>query len=122
MDINQLKETIGRRLKQARKECDLTQDEVAERLGLSSVGYGSFERGANLIALNHLIEVSRILGKPLTYFLPTPYVTLEELNDLFHDPLFQDFLALWPRLDDEGRALLLQLAELSATRAERRGK
>ena len=100
MDINLLKETIGRRLKQARKECDLTQDEVAERLGLTSVGYGSFERGTNLIALNYLIEVSRILDKPLTYFLPSPYVSPEELNDITHDPQFHAFIETWRLLTE----------------------
>lgn len=119
MDIDQLKETIGRRLKQARKEYDLTQGEVAEKLDLTSVAYGSFERGTNLIALNYLIEVSRVLNKPITYFLPHAF-TEAELNDLTHDPRVQDILEAWRTLaaldDPEPCDVIHDLAVYLATK------
>ena len=114
MDINLLKQTIGRKLKQARKDQDLTQDDVAAKLDISAVAYGSFERGTNLIALNYLIEVSRILNKPLTFFLSS-YVTPEELNDILHHPLTARLLAAFAALPaDDARRTIVEFTELAA--------
>lgn len=112
MDIELLKKTIGRKLKQARKDNDLTQDDVAAKLDISAVAYGSFERGTNLIGLNYLIEISRIFSKPLGDFLPG-YLTPEELNDLSHHPLFQRLLTAFAALpDDDARLVFVNAMEI----------
>jgi transcriptional regulator with XRE-family HTH domain len=38
-------QAVGHRLRVARERQGLSQEEVAERLGMSAVGYGHYERG-----------------------------------------------------------------------------
>lgn len=61
--------TIARQLKAARERTDFSQEDVAKRLGMSSVNYGDFERGKVLPSINYLADLSKILDKPITYFL-----------------------------------------------------
>jgi len=89
---------IAQKLRTAREEKDLSQEDVAKQLGVTAGAYGSFERATNLIALNYLIDLSRILQKPITYFLPPHVVTDAERNDSMHDPLLQELVANWPRI------------------------
>jgi len=123
LDINLLKQTIGRKLKQARKDQDLTQDDVAAKLDISAVAYGSFERGTNLIALNYLIEVSRIFGKPLTFFLSS-YVTPEELNDPLADPYVQRYIAAIATINDRNiiESNLTVLEHIATVQAAKRNE
>ena len=48
------------------------QVEVAERLGLIKETYSSWERAVRLMPTNYLPEVSRILRRPIGYFLGEP--------------------------------------------------
>ena len=111
MDKSQLAKQIGRRIAEAREQAGLSRDEVGKQLGLSERGYGHIEAGRSLITLDHLIQLPRILGKPVTYFLPIHILTEAELNDLTHDPLLQQFIAAWPDLDLDQRRAFVHLAK-----------
>jgi putative transcriptional regulator len=62
---------IGARLKRRRLDRNLTQQEVADRAGLTRVTVGEFERGAPAGLLT-LIRILRVLGglEELESFLP----------------------------------------------------
>jgi transcriptional regulator with XRE-family HTH domain len=64
-------EDIGRRLKRRRLDRNLTQQEVADRAGLTRTTIGEFERGASSSMLT-LIRILRVLGalEELDNFLP----------------------------------------------------
>ena len=51
---------IGKRLKEAREKCNLTQAEVAEILGIHTNSYGNFERGTERPSLTKIIQCSII--------------------------------------------------------------
>ncbi len=95
IDVDKLKEEIGDKLREAREEKSMSQDEVAKMLGLSKVGYGALERGKNLISLNYLIALTYILQKPITYFIPGQYLTEEERQDALADPRLRFIVDLW---------------------------
>jgi transcriptional regulator with XRE-family HTH domain len=120
VDIEQLKAEIGEKLKAAREAKRMSQEELANRLGLSKVGYGALERGKNLIGLQHLISLTFILEKPVTYFLPRYAISEDELNDLSHDPLWQELASLWPDLTAEDVDAFMVLIRIAAAR--RRGE
>ncbi|OQA42696.1 MAG: Helix-turn-helix domain protein [Chloroflexi bacterium ADurb.Bin325] len=64
------REIAGRvRAARERAEPKLTQDEMGERLGLSRVAYGHYERGLTPFTILHLFQVAHILGQPVEYFL-----------------------------------------------------
>lgn len=55
----------------ARKEKKLSQQEMAEKLGISRVSYGAKERGDKAFTLDEMFRISKILGKGLDdIFLP----------------------------------------------------
>jgi transcriptional regulator with XRE-family HTH domain len=75
---------IGKRIRSARVAAGLTQREVAEALKLSHVGFGDIERGKNEPSLQYLEHLSRILGKPVTWFLGIETELADDEAELLH--------------------------------------
>ncbi len=53
--------SIGRRIQQYRKKKGLTQEQLAEKVGLSTNYISAVERGVNALNLDKLVEVINIL-------------------------------------------------------------
>ena len=53
---------IGQRLKKARKEKNLTQEELAEKIDVSIAFLSRIERGSSQINLKRLSQICEILG------------------------------------------------------------
>lgn len=64
-----LAKQIGRRLKQAREERRLTQEEMGIALGIERAAYANIETGRSLLTIEHLMKLPDIFQKPVTYFL-----------------------------------------------------
>lgn len=60
---------IAQRVKAARNAAELSQEELGRKIGLTKVGYGEYERGHRLFDTEQLAQLSRALGRPITYFL-----------------------------------------------------
>lgn len=56
---------IGRHIRAARKEQKMTQETVAEKLGMSVAHFGKVERGDRPVNLQRLSEISLLLNTPL---------------------------------------------------------
>ena len=85
--MQNLKRSIGSRLKKRRKQLHLTQENMAEKLNISIKHYGEVERGNAGLSLENLVEVSDILGVSLDYLIKgidtctTPFPEYSQLND-----------------------------------------
>lgn len=64
-----LAQNIGRRIAQRRKEMGLTQEQAAERAGLSAQFFACVERGLKNIRAESLLRVSRALEVSADYLL-----------------------------------------------------
>lgn len=90
--MEQYKQEIGARLKQARREKDLTQEKFSEMLGISQKHYSEVERGLAGLSVKHLIQISDILCISLDYLLkgteftplPEQIQTNNQLNEIFY--------------------------------------
>jgi transcriptional regulator with XRE-family HTH domain len=90
--MEQYKQEMGARLKQARREKDLTQEKFSEMLGISQKHYSEVERGLAGLSVKTLIEISDILEISLDYLLkgreflslPSQFQTNTQLNELFY--------------------------------------
>ena len=71
----------GGRLHEARVDAGLSQEALAEKLGLSQVGYSGMERGRTMIGVNVLLEVCQVLGRPVTYFVGGGVVGIEDVSE-----------------------------------------
>lgn len=96
---------IGGRIKQARKSCSMTQENLAERLDVS-IGYVSqLERGITKISLDLLASISNILNRDLSYFVcGANYLS----GSYLEDELVREF----SRLTAEHKKLVLQMIDL----------
>ena len=59
---------FGKRVKIARIERDLTQDELAIAIEMKQKSISSYETGAAFPSLETLEKLSNILKKPISYF------------------------------------------------------
>jgi len=59
---------IGRRLRQARLAENLTQEGLAQKLGISFQQVQKYENGSNRISTTRLWHISNALDIPVTYF------------------------------------------------------
>ena len=60
---------MGRRIRKARKELELTQVELAERVGVSATFIGHVERGSRVASLETLLSLCRGLDVSADYLL-----------------------------------------------------
>lgn len=67
---------VGRKLRWRRRELSLSQEALAERLGVTFQQIQKYERGTNRISAGRLYELSRELDTSINYF----YTGLEEVS------------------------------------------
>jgi transcriptional regulator with XRE-family HTH domain len=60
--VDELKEKFGKRLRLIRRQMDLTQEQLAERVGLSVEFISNIERGINSPSFKTLENLERVLG------------------------------------------------------------
>lgn len=70
---------FGEQLRQRRKEAQLTQGQVAERVGLTRTSVTNIERGRQHIALHQLFLLASAVGVEPGDLLPDQKVALDEL-------------------------------------------
>lgn len=60
---------IGRKIRLRRVQLGLSQEELAERLGISYQQVQKYEKGASQLTVDRLQEMARSLSVPIDYFL-----------------------------------------------------
>jgi transcriptional regulator with XRE-family HTH domain len=59
---------IGRRIRARRIECELSQQQLGEELGITFQQVQKYEKGANRVGAGRLQRIGRILQVPMTFF------------------------------------------------------
>lgn len=95
---------MGLRMKNARKKLHLTQEDMAEQLGVSVKHYSGIERGVAGVSLETLVNVSNILNVSLDY--------LVKGNEMSNEYIPSRLSELYLRYPVEKRSDLLKLLEL----------
>ena len=62
-------ENFGARIKEARNEKDLTQEQLAEKVGISTVYMGEIERDIKQPSLSVLLDIAEALDVSVDYLL-----------------------------------------------------
>ncbi|MDY2720269.1 MAG: helix-turn-helix transcriptional regulator [Candidatus Faecousia sp.] len=62
-------EAYVKKIRDLREDADLTQTQVAERLGTSQTMYARYERGASELPIRHLISLCRLYHVSADYIL-----------------------------------------------------
>ena len=107
-------------LKLLRVRAGLSQDEMAERLGIKTSRYGTWERGERMMSLEQACQVAEVLGctleelvgrsSAITQRAPATDPSLSELNDC------------WEAASDSGRGTMLDVARAMRATSKRPGR
>lgn len=84
---------LGRRIRRAREEASLSQDVVAQHLGLSCSTVSLIESGKRKVDSLELQKFSRLIGKSVLFFLEEESGSLEASNLDEDDPTASLFSA-----------------------------
>jgi len=76
--IDQLYKAIGRRIRDARQQADITQTSLAKRLGKTRSSVANFEAGRQRITVHGLMQVAEELNVPVQSLLAEPAHALEQ--------------------------------------------
>jgi transcriptional regulator with XRE-family HTH domain len=87
-----MKMTIGERIKAVRKQAGMTQQELADRLGISYVGISNWESGKRKPKQETLERIAAVLDVPLGVLTNTHYMGEMELSEFVN--------RAWPRADN----------------------
>lgn len=68
---------VGRRIRQARRDAKLTQEQLGKMIGLTFQQVQKYEKGVNRISAGRLFEIAHALGITITYF----YEGVDELME-----------------------------------------
>jgi len=112
---------VGRRIRQRRKAVNVTQEALADALGLTFQQIQKYERGSNRVSASKLYQIASTLGVPINYFFegladPSADSTTSEtgfdrdINDFLMSPEGLEIAALFGRIHKPGmRRQIVQL-------------
>lgn len=81
---------IGMNIAEARKQALLTQEQFAERIGVSVQAVSKWENGRNLPDIENLMLIAEITNKPYSYFLDPVSDDAKDYSFLVRDRMFQE--------------------------------
>ena len=96
---------IGRRIKEARTEQKMTQENLADRLDISIAFLSRVETGKAHVNLKRLTQIAEILNVSPSYLLTGSNTTSK-------DYLREDFRIILDRCSPEQQKLIYQISEL----------
>jgi len=111
---------VGRRIRARRLECWLTQQELAQGLGISFQQIQKYERGTNRVSAGRLPAICNLLQVPITFFYDSAAPTQSgetgakpsRLFDLLDNPDTLQLAVAFDRLSDRNiRRAMVQLME-----------
>jgi len=86
---------VGARIRMRRKILGVSQEKLADDLGLTFQQVQKYERGANRVSASKLYEIARSLQAPISYFfdgLADPLAAQAEVAGAGDDRYVHDFL------------------------------
>lgn len=106
---------VGLRIRMRRKELGISQERLAESIGLTFQQVQKYERAANRVSASKLWEMSRALSTNISYFYEGLGDTLEAPGSNLPRESMQDFL-----LTPEGIELAAVFPKIAKSRVRRK--
>lgn len=106
---------VGLRIRMRRKELGISQERLAESIGLTFQQVQKYERAANRVSASKLWEMSRALSAPVGYFYDGLSDVVEPVGSNAPRDSMQDFL-----MTPEGIELAASFPKIPRGRVRRR--
>jgi len=104
-DILHMLDTIPQRLRAARIEAGMTQEEVALQVGVSRPAISQYESGTSEISVENILRLSQVLDISVCYLLGVSTGTISNLP-----PTVQEVISLMEKMTQQDRGVMLRLA------------
>jgi transcriptional regulator with XRE-family HTH domain len=111
---------IGQRLRLRRKLVGLSQEQLAERLGITFQQVQKYEKGSNRISASRLFDAARLLSVPVSFFfegLAASEADPEQVTPMTRDEY--DLLLAFRSAKEDVRRPLVALVQASREEPER---
>lgn len=105
------KEFVGQKFKEYRKKASLTQEELAEKVGIAEKHYGRLERGICLPALDTFFNLVKVLNIPLSDF----GIETNSTQDIERENLIKEIFLSKPRELNALSGILKIIKDISQT-------
>ena len=108
MQTNNIGFNIGQRVKSARLQAKLTQEQLAEKVGVSWSTISCLERGQHMVSIERLFEISSALNIGIETLL-CDYINID---NFYGDDISQEILKTLPLLSYEQKKYLVEKIRL----------
>lgn len=108
LPVDEEQEQLGNRLRESREYLGLSQEFVAEHLGIPRASISAMENGKRKVSSLELKQLARIYKQPLSYFLgEDEFAHDEQSQDVVFNALYRTARAL----SDQDRQQVLRFAQ-----------
>ncbi len=111
--MNEMRKSLGARLREAREYLDLSQDEVARILGLPRPAISRVESGLRKVEVFELKKLAELYQRPLSYF------TGDDVPKAAASEVIQHLARTASDLTESDQAELLRFAEFLSSKPPR---
>jgi transcriptional regulator with XRE-family HTH domain len=120
MDKDLLGQRVGERLRAARRNNNLSQDELGKLIGTSKQQILKYEKAMDIPPLSRLVQLAAALDTPLLFFLEDHYISKDSVTT-GTGTVRNVLLQAYGILNQNDRRLLLSIAEalVECSNAER---
>jgi transcriptional regulator with XRE-family HTH domain len=108
LPVDEEQERLGNRLRESREYLGLSQEFVAEHLGIPRASISAMENGKRKVSSLELKQLARIYKQPLSYFLGEDEFDREEQSQ---DVVFSALYRTARALSDQDRQQVLRFAQ-----------
>lgn len=95
---------LGKRLREERMRCGMTQEQTAEYINVSTTYIGLVERGERSVTLEKLVLFSKCFHVTVDYLLQDSIPLTDSLQD-------KQLLSLWSSANEQERNLILSITQ-----------
>lgn len=95
---------LGKRLREERMRCGMTQEQTAEYVNVSTTYVGLIERGERSVTLEKLILFAKCFHVTVDYLLQDAIPLTSSLQD-------KQLMSLWSSANDQERNLILSVIQ-----------
>jgi transcriptional regulator with XRE-family HTH domain len=104
-------EVVGERLRLARRGMNLTQEQLAKRVGTSNQQILKYEKGIDQLSISRLVQIAKALHTPISFFFEDLYLAEEAVvSEATTGPHL--LMQAYGALTQTNRALLLSIARV----------
>ena len=116
-----MKEQVAERIRLVRLRLNLSQQNMADELGITVAAYSNLERGVTEISINRLLKIAELLKVPISVFLTVETENINPKSDTTNSSISDKYISQQlylviqevKHLNDEMKKMKEQLESLS---------